>query len=208
MIVENLVVSMFATNCYIAVCEETGEGIVIDPGAGAESIHNRIKAVDAKIKYIVNTHGHVDHVAANGKLKEKLEVPILLNRDDLELYKKPGFGLSILLSKLPEPDRFISEGDKIRFGNIALNVLETPGHTPGGVSLYGEGCVFTGDTLFAGSIGRTDLAGGSLPEILGSIKEKLLSLPDNMKVYPGHGPASTIGHEAKTNMFLINSSNL
>ena len=208
MIVENLVVSMFTTNCYIAVCEETGEGIVIDPGAGAESIHNRIKAVDAKIKYIVNTHGHVDHVAANGKLKEILEVPILLNRDDLELYKKPGFGLSILLSKLPEPDRFISEGDKIRFGNIALNVLETPGHTPGGVSLYGEGCVFTGDTLFAGSIGRTDLAGGSLPEILGSIKEKLLSLPDNMKVYPGHGPASTIGHEAKTNMFLINSSNL
>lgn len=200
--VERHVVSMFATNCYIVSCTETKESVVIDPGAEAAKIAKRIKSLDLDLKYIINTHGHVDHIGANSRLKEDFGTPVLLCRKDHRLYTNPGFGLRLVLRRQPEPDRFIAEGDEVEFGKISLKVLETPGHTPGGISLFNDMAVFTGDTLFAGSIGRTDLAGGSYEALVNSIKNKLLKLPHATVVYPGHGPFSTIGDEAKSNPFI------
>ncbi len=202
MILKSLEVSMFGTNCYLVGCAETQEGVVIDPGADGKRILNEIQGLGLKIKYIINTHGHVDHIGANSRLKEALGVPILLHQEDFELYRNPGFGLGLVLGKQPQPDRFIQEGERISFGKLELEVLETPGHTKGGISLLLPGAVFTGDTLFAGSIGRTDLAGGSYKEIMRSIKERLVTLPPKTLVYPGHGPGSTIGEEAQFNPFI------
>lgn len=201
--VQTLVVSMFATNCYLVSCPETGEGIVIDPGAEGKRILHQIEKSGLKINGIVNTHGHIDHTGANGRLKEALRAPLLLPEKDLEIYCSPGFGLGVLFGKPVQPDRLLKEGEQIPVGRKVLAVLETPGHTGGGISLYGDGVVFTGDTLFAGSIGRTDLAGGSYPLLIGSIKEKLMVLPPQTVVYPGHGPATTIETEARSNPFLL-----
>jgi glyoxylase-like metal-dependent hydrolase (beta-lactamase superfamily II) len=202
MILQTLEVSMFATNCYLVGCPKTGEGIVIDPGAEGRRILAEIKKQGLTVKCIINTHGHVDHVGANARLKEALQVPILLPEKDLDLYRNPGFGLGVLVGKQPDPDRLIRDGDRISFGLLECRVMETPGHTRGGVCLGLEGVVFTGDTLFAGSIGRTDLAGGSFQQLIKSIREKLLVLPSQTVIYPGHGPASTIGEEAGYNPFL------
>lgn len=202
MILKTLQVSMFGTNCYLVGCPDTLEGVVIDPGAEGKRILEEIKKLRLTIKSIINTHGHVDHIGANGKLKEVLRVPILLHKNDNDLYQRPGFGLGAVTCKQPKPDRFIREGDKIDCGNLKLLVLETPGHTSGSVSLYLKGTVFTGDTLFAGSIGRTDLKGGSFTTIMRSISGRLMLLPGQTTVYPGHGPASTIGAEARANPFI------
>lgn len=197
-----ITVSMFATNCYIVSCPDTNEAVIIDPGAEGKSIKALVDKLDLRIKYIVNTHAHVDHIGANGKLKQEYSVPILLNRKDLELYQNPGFGLKLILKKQPLPDQFIAEGDEVSFGKIKLKVLETPGHTEGGICFLGKRAVFCGDTLFAGSIGRTDLAGGSYDSLIKSIKSKLLTLPPETKVYPGHGPATTVKAEVSGNPFL------
>ena len=171
--------------------------MVIDPGAEGKRIIKEIREAGLKIKHIINTHGHVDHIGANSRLKEALGAPVLLHRRDLEIYQNPGFGLGLVVGKQPLPDRFVKEGDRINFGRLSLQVLETPGHTPGGVSLYMPGAVFSGDTLFAGSIGRTDLAGGSFHDIIQSIKERLLALPPDTVVYPGR-PVTTIGAEGRS----------
>lgn len=201
--VETLVVSLFATNCYLVGCLETREGIVIDPGAEGKRILHEIEKRGLKIQGIVNTHGHIDHTGANSRLKEALKAPLMLPEKELETYRNPGFGLKIFLRKPAAPDRLLGEGDKLYFGRKAFAVLETPGHTAGSISLYGEGVVFTGDALFAGSIGRTDLAGGSYPALISSIKEKLMVLPPCTLVYPGHGPATSIETEARSNPFLL-----
>jgi len=200
--IETLTVSIFATNCYLVSCPSTQEAIIVDPGADAKSIIARIDKGQLKIKAIVNTHGHIDHIGANGKLKEEYQVPIFLPEKDLAIYNNPGFGLGLVLKKQPAPDRFIEEGDLIEFGEQTLKVIDTPGHTEGGISLVGSGVVFCGDTLFAGSIGRTDLAGGSYQTLITSIKERLMTLPPGTKVFCGHGPATTIGAEAQTNPFI------
>jgi hydroxyacylglutathione hydrolase len=202
MILKILEVSMFGTNCYLVGCPETKEAVVIDPGAEGKRVLNEIQGLGLSIKYIINTHGHVDHIGANSRLKEALGAPILLHREDLSLYQNPGFGLGLVIGKQPQPDRFIQEGDRISFGRLEFEVLETPGHTKGGISLHLPGAVFTGDTLFAGSIGRTDLAGGSFTEIMRSINERFMTLPAETLVYPGHGPGSTIGEEAQFNPFI------
>jgi glyoxylase-like metal-dependent hydrolase (beta-lactamase superfamily II) len=201
--VQTLVVSMFGTNCYLVSCPETGKGIVIDPGAEGKRILLEIKKSGLIITEIINTHGHIDHTGANGSLKEALQVPLSLPEKDLDTYQNPGWGLGFIFGKPRPPDRLLKEGDQVSFGKQLLTVIETPGHTRGGISLYGSGAVFTGDTLFAGSIGRTDLAGGSFNTLIGAIKEKLLVLPPRTVVYPGHGPATTIEAEARSNPFLL-----
>ncbi len=201
--VQTLVVSMFATNCYLVSCPETREGIVIDPGAEGKRILREIEKRGLKISGIVNTHGHIDHTGANGRLKEAIRVPVFLPEKELEAYHNPGFGLGVLFGKPVPPDHLLKEGERIYFGSKVLTVFETPGHTGGGISLYGSGVVFTGDTLFAGSIGRTDLAGGSYPVLISSIKDKIMTLPPQTVVYPGHGPATTIEIEARSNPFLL-----
>lgn len=200
--IHSLTVSMFGTNCYILSCPETREALVIDPGAEGKALIDKIKELKVEIKYILNTHGHIDHIGANGKLKAEFDVPIILHKKDLEIYNNPGFGLGLVLKKQPHPDWFIVEGDQIKFGNYSLTVLETPGHSPGGVCFKADKLIFCGDTLFAGSIGRPDLPGGSQAILMQSIRTKLMSLPAETKVYPGHGPATTIGHEAVSNPFI------
>ncbi|MDW7739215.1 MAG: MBL fold metallo-hydrolase [Bacillota bacterium] len=200
--VDSLTVSMFATNCYIVSCPDTKEAAVIDPGAEGKRIIEEIKKSNLKVQYIINTHGHIDHIAANGRLKEEFNAPVLLSKKDLEIYKNPGYGLGLVLRKQPEPDWFIGEGDIVRIGTANLSVIETPGHTPGGVSLYGGNTLFSGDTLFSGSVGRTDLSGGSYSELMNSIREKILVLPPDTVIYPGHGPATTIQDELVLNPFF------
>lgn len=200
--VQTLVVGLIATNCYLVACSETGEGIVIDPGAGGKRILQQIRQRGLKITEIVNTHGHIDHTGANGRLKKELQVPLALPEKDLAIYRKPLLGLSFLLGRPVPPDRLLREGEQIAFGKQVLTVVETPGHTRGSISLSGSGAVFTGDALFAGSVGRTDLAGGSHSLLIRAIREKLLVLPPETVVYPGHGPATTIGAEAMNNPFL------
>ena len=197
-----IIVGMFATNCYLVSCPESGEGIIIDPGADGKKIADQVRDLGLKLRYLINTHGHVDHIGANGKLKEEFKVPLLLCKKDLEIYNNPGFGLRFVLGKQPPPDDYLSDGDKVEFGRLSLTVMETPGHTPGGVSLVEDNAVFCGDTLFTGSIGRTDLAGGSYATLIRSIHDRLAALPPRTVVYPGHGPATTIGEEIASNPFL------
>ncbi len=205
MIIKTLTVGILASNCYIVGCPVSGEGVVIDPGAGATKIMREIETLRIKVKAIINTHGHYDHVGGNGRIKEATGAPVLLNEKDLDLYKNPGYGLSLILKAPPLPDRLISEEEVIPFGNLRLKVIETPGHTSGGISLLLESekrAIFTGDTLFNLSIGRTDMPGGSYTEIIRSIKKKIMVFPNDTIIYPGHGPSSTIGQERKANPFL------
>jgi hydroxyacylglutathione hydrolase len=191
MIVKCFKVGWLSTNCYVVGCEETKEAVLIDPGleseAEAELILDYIRQNCFSIKYIINTHGHPDHISGNPAMKEGTGAPILIheNGDDRV-----------------QADRKLRDGDVIQVGNFELNVLHTPGHTPCGICLLGDNVVFTGDSLFAGSIGRTDFPGGSFQQLMKSIKTKLLPLPDSFKVYPGHESFSTIGDEKKYNPFL------
>lgn len=192
-------------NCYILGCEDTGEAAVIDPGDEADRILIKLSEARLKVKYLINTHGHFDHVAANKRMKEITDADLLIHPEDApmlaELNKAAAsFGLSAENS--PDADRHINDGDEISFGSITLKVIHTPGHSRGGICLYTPGYLFVGDTLFAGSIGRTDLPGGSYDTLIASIKEKLLVFDDNTIVYPGHGPETTIGREKKINPFL------
>ena len=191
MIVKRFVVGWLSTNCYVVGCEETKEAVVIDPGMDSEreteEILNFIKQNSFHIKYIINTHGHPDHISGNAVMKEATGAPILIHENTAERVKA---------------GRKLRDGDAIQVGTFKLVVLHTPGHTKDGISLLGDKVVFTGDTLFPGSIGRTDFPGGSFEELIRSIKTKLLSLPNSFKVYPGHYPPTTIGEEKKHNPFL------
>jgi len=209
MIVKMFTFGMYFTNCYVAGCEKTKETIVIDPGFDrdkeAEQVLRFVDQNGLRVKYIVNTHGHSDHTAGNGIMKRAIGAPILIHEDDAVMLT----GVAKTMSRIfgfhvtsPPADKTLRDGDVIQFGRIKLVVLHTPGHSEGGISLLGEDFVFTGDTLFAGSIGRTDFPGASFEEIMRSIKTKLATLPDHFKVYPGHGPVSTIGEEKRYNPFL------
>jgi len=201
----------FQENTYV-VFDETAECVIVD--AGCYSSDEQIELVEfiqsngLKPKYLINTHGHIDHVLGNQFVKDKYGVEILANAEDYPLLKSvPAqammFGLSA--EPVPEIDVYLNHGDIIRFGNAELEVIHTPGHTKGGICLYSKTGEFliSGDTLFKSSIGRTDLQGGSFDQIIQSITSRLLTLGDNVKVYPGHGEASTIGYEKKNNPFLL-----
>jgi glyoxylase-like metal-dependent hydrolase (beta-lactamase superfamily II) len=204
MLIRSAEVGSFAANCYLLACDETREGVIIDPGAAARAILDMVAKEKVKVQYIINTHGHVDHVGANEEVRSALGVPLLIHEADGEMCKKPHASLSAFVGKLhlAVPDRLLTDGEKIKAGNLTIEVISTPGHTKGSISLLVDGALFTGDTLFAGSIGRTDFPGGSFEQIIRSIKERLLVFPDDTPVYPGHGPRTTIGEEKKYNPFL------
>jgi len=209
MVLTRLVVGPLQVNCFILADEKTKEAVVIDPGDDAGDILRVIEEKGLKVKYIINTHAHFDHVGANKALKDATGAELLLHEADAPVLattanQSRSFGMKPVSS--PPADRYVKQGDLIRAGEISLKVLETPGHTPGGISLLEEGMVFTGDALFAGSIGRTDFPGGDLLTLLGSIKKNLMTLPDETRVFSGHGPASTIGEEREQNPFLNKQS--
>jgi hydroxyacylglutathione hydrolase len=200
-----LSVGPLQVNCYILADEHTKEAIVIDAGDDAQDILKIIKDNGLKVRYIVITHAHFDHVGANKALKEATGAEILMHQQDEMVLKSVAnqgslFGMRSVAS--PPADRYVQHGEVITAGDVSLKVLHTPGHSPGGICLLAKGMVFTGDALFAGSIGRTDLPGGDMIALLRGIKEHLMTLPDNTRVYPGHGPASTIGEERRDNPFL------
>ncbi len=197
---------MYAANCYIIYSEITGDGIVVDPGGDIEIILGKIEENNLSIKYIVLTHGHGDHLGGGAKkLKEKLNVPVLVHEEDEELVKDANKNLSIIMDFGPvdfNPDILLKDGDAIEFGDLKAKVIHTPGHTRGGICLKINNHLFTGDTLFKGSIGRTDLLGGDYDNIINSIKEKILVLDDDIIVMPGHGESSTILEEKIYNPYL------
>ena len=217
---EILPVGMLQCNCHIVGDPKTREAIVIDPGDDAGRILAVIEKHHLKVTAIVVTHTHIDHVIGLHRVHEATGAPVYIHGDDLDLYRHLDKQAEWLGWKTPEQtkiDQFAREGDAIRWGNFEALIVHTPGHTPGSICLYmppapaseianaarnSMGLLFAGDTLFAGSIGRTDLWGGSMPEILRSLKLKLLALPDDTIVYPGHGETTTIGQERETNPFL------
>ena len=203
--VEPLVVGPLFSNCYIAWDEKLKQGAIIDPGDDADIILSKIKEINIEIKYILATHGHFDHVGAATPLKKVLGAEFLAHKDDF-FFIEDGKGAArrwgFDIEQPPKPDRFIEDGDKIKIGSFELEVLHTPGHSPGGVSFLHDSMVFAGDTLFQGSIGRTDFRQGSFEDISQSIKKRLYTLPDETIVYTGHGPITTIGTEKKYNQFV------
>ena len=205
MIIKELVVGPLMANCFICGCSKTKEAVVIDPGGDANTILLALADAKLKVKYIINTHGHFDHVSANGKMKDATGADILIHPLDAPMLEKLSsnaafFGVSVENS--PPCDQTLEEGDTVSFGDITLEVLHTPGHTPGGISLYTDGVVFVGDTLFAGSIGRTDFPGGDFNTLISSIKTKLFKMNDDMRVFSGHGPETSIGIEKRHNPFV------
>lgn len=205
MIIKDLVVGPLMANCFIFGCNKTKEAVVIDPGGDADKILLSLADSELKVKYIINTHGHFDHVCGNGKMKDATGADILIHPLDAPMLgmlssNAAVFGISVENS--PPCDQTIEEGETISFGNISLKVIHTPGHTPGGISLYTDGIVFVGDTLFAGSIGRTDFPGGDFDTLISSIKTKLFDMEDDMRVLSGHGPETSIGSEKRFNPFV------
>jgi len=212
-LLERLVVGPFQSNCWILGCEETLEGIVIDPGDDAERILKVIEQHELALKYIIHTHGHLDHVAATSVVQLETGAAVLMHEADQMLLENLPLQASMFGLTTPDTpvvDRYIHEGDKISFSVHILSVIETPGHSPGGVCLKLGGVeakpalplLFVGDTLFAGSIGRTDLWGASYPQLIRSIREKLWPLDDDMVIHTGHGPSTTLGDEKRRNPFL------
>ena len=205
MILKSIVVGPLEVNCYVLACEETKEGIVIDPGDNVPGILEMIEEDEIEINEIVATHGHFDHIGRVTTMKEALQVPFAIHEDDMFMVEglvEIASFLDIDTDEAPEVDRFIQIGEEITFGNETLSVIHTPGHAPGNVTLLWPSNALVGDVLFAGSIGRTDLEGADQDVLMQSIHRELLTLPDETNIYPGHGPSTTIGQERSTNPFL------
>ena len=200
-----VVVGPLDTNCYLVYCDETRDCAIIDPGADADRIFPMVAEKELKPVLILNTHGHIDHVGANFDVKDKFGVPLCIHALDGPMLEKiQEFELSLFLGarESPPPDRFLNDGDIISIGKSALRVLHTPGHTPGSISFLADEILFSGDTLFNGGVGRTDLPGGSTRDLEASIRDRILTLPPQTIVLPGHGPWTTVGEEKESNPFL------
>lgn len=205
MIIEMLEVGPFMENAYIVGCEETKEAVVIDPGAEHETILKAIVRLGVNVTRIINTHAHIDHIGAVQAIRKAKNAKFLLHETEapfVEGYDQQCLFFGVRFGDKPEIDGFLKEGDTVEIGKLKAEVLLTPGHSPGGICFnFGEH-VFVGDTLFNGSIGRTDLPGGNYNQLIDNIKRKLLILPPDTKAWSGHGPVTTIGREKETNPFL------
>jgi len=207
MIIKMLTVGSFAANCYIVGSSEAKQGMLIDPGANADTIMRTVQQTGLSISMILITHAHMDHVGALREVQQKTNAQFAIHEAEKGfVFSAPmrmltSLGVSPVKSP-PRPDRLLRDGDLIDLGDLHFEVLYTPGHSSGGICLLGHGVVFSGDTLFKLGIGRTDLPGMSHERLMKSIREKLMVLPDETVVYPGHGPATTIGDERRGNPFL------
>lgn len=200
-----LEVGQLGANCYIVYCEKTLQGMVIDPGGSGPEILTVLKRENIKVSCIVNTHGHADHIAANDEIKAATGAAVLIHSEDEKMLVSAQGNLSMYIGNnliCKAADRLLGDGDTIIVGELQFQVIHTPGHTPGGICIYGNDVLFSGDTLFEQSIGRTDFPGGSHSQLLSSIKTKLFVLVDDIVVLPGHGPNTTIGIERQTNPFI------
>lgn len=202
---EIVIVGALETNCYLAYCEETLECAVIDPGAEPNKIFRLITEKNLKPVLIINTHGHIDHIGANQDIKDRFNIPLSIFPTDspmLENVHNSEMSFFLDARDSPPADMFLKDQEKIRIGKGHLKVIHTPGHSPGSVSLLGNGFLFSGDTLFSGGVGRTDLPGGSWKDLESSIKDKILVLPPETIVLPGHGPSTTVEQEKESNPFI------
>jgi len=182
----------------------TRSAILIDPGSDAAAILSVISEHNLQLELIVNTHAHIDHIGANSDLKEKTSAPLCIHSADADMLVNPQENLSFFIGvpvSSPAPDRLLADGDTLEAGTLHLKVMHTPGHSPGSICLLGDGCIFTGDLLFAGGIGRYDFPGSSYTVLMDSL-QKVMALDDDLLVYPGHGPTTTIGNERRMNPFL------
>lgn len=205
MILEGFGVGPMDSNCYIIGCKEKRVAAVVDPGAEGKRILAKLDQLKLKCKYIILTHGHVDHIGALNEVQQATGAKVLIHKDDAAMLTNPAHNLSLFMGsplKCKQADQLLEDGDRVKVGNVNLDIFHTPGHTPGGICIKLGSNLITGDTLFAGSVGRSDFPGGNHNVMINSIKTKLLHYPDETKVYPGHGPASTIGLEKKHNPFL------
>jgi len=206
MLVTTLSVGPIGTNCYIIGCKETLKGMVIDPGGHPNRILAAVKEMGLTVEYVVNTHAHFDHLGANRAVMEATGATLVIHPDEVPILKA-GSGarwFGFLADPSPEPGLLVQEGDTLQVGQLAFQVMHTPGHSPGHIVLYvaSEGVLFDGDVLFRLGIGRSDLPGGNHATLMQSIRQKILTLPDETVVYPGHGPATTVGEEKRFNPWL------
>lgn len=204
-LIDILELGPYFVNCYIVGDPESGEGMIIDPSWEPDRIIAHVDKHGLRIERIVITHGHADHIGALNEIRKHFKAPVMIGEKDAVMLTEPRANLSGMTGTqilTGPPEKFLKEGDRISTGQFEFGVLETPGHSPGSISLYGHGVVFTGDALFLGSIGRTDFPGCSHETLINSIQTKLLTLPDDTIVYSGHGPDSTIGQEREFNPFL------
>jgi hydroxyacylglutathione hydrolase len=206
---EQIKVGFMDVFCYIVSCPVTKEALLIDPGGHEEQLVERVSQKGLELKYIVNTHGHPDHVCGNARVKELTSAKIVMHGEDNEIFTSPaGQERARQMGFRPSPpaDIMVKDGDRIVVGEVSLEVIHTPGHSPGGICLLVDGNLFTGDTLFVGAVGRTDLPHSSMDQFMNSIEHRLLPLPDDTIVWPGHDygfkPSSTIGEEKQTNPWL------
>jgi glyoxylase-like metal-dependent hydrolase (beta-lactamase superfamily II) len=210
MIVEHLRLGMLGCNCTIIADEETREAIVIDGGDGADEVLERLRALDLRVKYLVHTHAHIDHIREVGRLRDVTRSSALLHHGDLPLFQALGEQARMFGLGEPPPiidlDAYLVDGESLQIGKLNLNVLHTPGHTPGSccfeIARDGKNLILSGDTLFRGGIGRWDIGGTSMEDIVSSIHRKLMDFGDETVVVPGHGPFTTIGNERTTNPYL------
>jgi glyoxylase-like metal-dependent hydrolase (beta-lactamase superfamily II) len=207
MILEKLTVGPFQENCYVIGDQESGVGAIVDPGDEAARIALAVEQTNLEIAQILITHAHIDHVGAVASLAEEYACPVLMHAEAEPMLKQlptQAMMMGLRFGKLPTVDRHIEDEEVLEVGSIKLESRYTPGHAPGHLAFYveSEGLVLSGDALFAGSVGRTDLLGGDADLLMRSINERLLSLPDETRVYPGHGPGTTIGDERAYNPFL------
>lgn len=204
--VERIIVGMLGANCYIMYCPGTREAVIVDPGGDGEKIVETVESLRLTVKCIVNTHGHADHTAANSIVKEATGAPIAIHKDDAYLLEYSAQKYWYPEFKTSKPDILLDDGETIEFnskyGPVRFRVIHTPGHTAGSICLYRPGSLFSGDTVFRGGIGRVDLA-SSKPKLMPSSLRKILSLPDETRIFPGHGPETTVGMERRNIRAMI-----